>query len=223
MRVTRHIFTLLLVLTSITMLGQRRLRVPEMYVGVQAGVSASTVVFNPSVGTMSPIEKACVLGGNAGFVFRYSGHKCCAIQLELDYLHRGWREHSTAGVYTHELHYLELPLLMHIYFGSERWRGFFNLGPQIGYCIKDGGGKGVEVSADGHEYAPVDHPFDWGIATGAGFYYRSRNAGLYQFEARFDYSFGGIFGTNLVDHFNMASPMDLSINLAWMWEIKKKQ
>lgn len=219
----RYIVTLLIVLTSVTAIGQKRLSVPEMYVGVQGGVAASTVMFSPKVGNMSPIEQACVLGANAGFVFRYSGHKCCAVQLELDYLHRGWREHNSTGTYTRDLHYLEIPLLMHIYFGSERWRGFFNLGPQIGYCIKDGGGKGTQISSDGNEYAPINHRFDWGLATGLGFYYRSRNAGLYQFEARFDYSFGAIFGTQLEDHFAMANPMDLSINLAWMWELKKKK
>ena len=181
------------------------------------------MLFNPAVENMTPITQACVLGGNGGLVFRYSGHKCCAIQVELNYQHRGWREHSDAGTYSRELHYLELPLLMNIYFGSERWRGFFNLGPQIGYCVKDAGGSGTQIGTTTTQYAPIDHPFDWGLAAGLGFYYRSRHAGLYQFEARFNYSFGGIYGTSLTDHFSMASPMDLSLNLAWMWDIKKKK
>jgi hypothetical protein len=200
---------------------QPRLRVPEFYFGFHAGVSASSVIFQPTVANMTPITKASVLGGNGGLVFRYAGHKYCAVQVELNYMHRGWAETGDAGRYSRELHYLELPLLMNINFGSERWRGFFNLGPQIGYCVKDGGGKGPELTTAGTQYATVDHPFDWGLAAGAGFYYRSRNAGLYQFEARFNYSFGGVFGTSLTDYFNMASPMSLSLNLAWLWEFKK--
>ena len=38
---------------------------------------------------------------------------------------------------------------------------------------------------------------------------------------RFDYSFGGVVGTNVTDHYSMASPMDLSINLGYYWPIKK--
>ena len=111
---------------------QPRLRVPEFYFGFHAGVSASSVIFQPTVANMTPITKASVLGGNGGLVFRYAGHKYCAVQVELNYMHRGWAETGDAGRYSRELHYLELPLLMNINFGSERWRGFFNLGPQIG-------------------------------------------------------------------------------------------
>ncbi len=172
---------------------------------------------------MTPITQACVLGANGGLVFRYAKHKCCAVQVELNYQHRGWREHSSDGTYSRELHYIELPLLMNINFGSDRWRGFFNLGPQIGYCLKDNGGKGLQISSETDHYATqIDHLFDWGAAAGLGFYYRSRNAGLYQMEVRYNFSLGGIYGTQLIDHFNMASPMDLSVNLAWMLEIKKK-
>ena len=210
-------------MVAVCVAAQPRLRTPEIYFGVHGGVTASTVMFTPTVENMTPITQACVLGGNGGLVFRYAGHKYCAVQVEVNYQHRGWREHSDAGSYSRELHYVEVPLLMNINFGSERWRGFFNLGPQIGYCVADNGGKGPQLSSDKTQYAnPIDHPFDWGLAGGLGFYYRSRKAGLYQFEARFNYSFGGVYGTGVIDHFSMASPMDLSINLAYLWEFKKK-
>ena len=210
-------------MVAVCVAAQPRLRTPEIYFGVHGGVTASTVMFTPTVENMTPITQACVLGGNGGLVFRYAGHKYCAVQVEVNYQHRGWREHSDAGSYSRELHYVEVPLLMNINFGSERWRGFFNLGPQIGYCVADNGGKGTQLSSDKTQYAnPIDHPFDWGLAGGLGFYYRSRKAGLYQFEARFNYSFGGVYGTGVIDHFSMASPMDLSINLAYLWEFKKK-
>ena len=211
----------LLLLCGGMVVAQPRLQAPEMYFGVHGGVSASSVMFVPSVDNMTPITQACVLGGNGGFVFRYAGHKYCALPVELNYQHRGWREHSDAGTYVRSLHYIELPLLMNINFGSERWRGIFNFGPQLGYCVKDEGGAGTQIATSTVHYAPIDHPFDWGLAAGLGFYYRSRHAGLYQLEARFNYSFGGVFGTSLIDHFEMASPMDLSLNLAWMWEFKK--
>jgi len=202
---------------------QPRLRVPEIYLGLHGGVTASTVMFNPGVANMTPITNACVLGGNGGLVFRYARHKFCGVQVELNYMHRGWAEKNDEGSYSRELHYIELPLLMNVSFGSERWRGIFNFGPQIGYCVKDNGGTGSQLNSNTTHYQPITHPFDWGLAAGLGFYYRSRNAGLYQLEARFDFSLGGLFGTAPIDYFSMANPMDLSLNLAWMWEFKPRR
>ena len=212
-------------LMALTVSAQPRLRAPEYWVGVHGGVSASSIIFTPAVSNMTPITNACVLGGNGGLVFRYAGHKYCAFQMELNYVHRGWAETNAAGEhYSRSLHYVELPILMNLNFGSQTCRWFFNIGPQIGYCVKDEGNQGVLVNGAGQiEYQPIDHPFDWGLLAGTGVYVRTRKAGVYQFEVRFDYSFGGIYGTGLIDHFSMASPIDLSVNLAWMWPFVKKR
>lgn len=214
---------LLLAMLSTYMLAQPHLRYPEMYVGVHGGVMASMVTFTPTVANMTPITNACILGGNGGLVFRYSGHKCCGLQVELNYMQRGWREKNTeAGVdYQRHLDYLELPFLTHIYFGKPQWRGFINLGPQIGYCLRDAA-SGTSAVA-GKQYAPIDNRFDWGVAGGLGFYFRSHNAGLYQLEARFNYSLGTLYSNRAADYFSASNAMNLSINLAWMWEIKNKK
>lgn len=120
------------------MAAQPRLHAPEMFLGLHGGVSASTMLFSPSVSHMSsPFTNGVVLGGNGGLVFRYAGHKVCGFQVELNYMHRGWREHSEEATYERHLHYLEIPFLTHLYFGKKSVRGFFNLGPQIGYCVAD--------------------------------------------------------------------------------------
>ena len=222
---------LLPILVAMLMFGgtasaQLRLRHPEMYVGVHGGVMASTVNFSPTVPHMSVLTDSWILGGNGGFVFRYSEQKCCAVQVELNYMTRGWGEHATATEtseavsYTRTLHYLELPFLMHIYFGSQTWRGFVNVGPQIGYCLKDDAGKGTKQTGEVHQYAALDNKFDWGVAGGLGAYCRTKNAGLYQLEVRFNYSFGTLFASKSSDYFSQSNPMCLSINFAWMWEIK---
>ena len=205
---------------------QPRLRTAEYSLGVHGGVSASSVIFSPRVSNMTPITNACVLGGNGGLVFRYAGHKYCGLQLELNYLHRGWAEKAGTGEsYSRSLHYIEIPFLMHLNFGKDKWRWFLNLGPQIGYCVKEEKYRGVMVNGSGQaEYQqPIDHPFDWGLLVGTGVYCKTRKAGTYQLEVRFDYSFGGIYGTSLLDHFSMASPIDLSINLAYLWNFKKNK
>lgn len=204
---------------------QPRLRTPKYWVGIHGGVSASTVDFSPRVNGTSNIVKASVLGGNGGFIFRYAGHKYCALQMELNYVHRGWAEHiDTVGNYSRSLHYIDLPVLMHLNFGSQKCRWFLNAGPQIGYCIKDDGNHGTLVNGKGQaEYEPLKKRFDWGILVGTGFYVITPKAGIYQLDIRFDYSFGGIYGTNLTDHFRNASPMDLSINIGWLFPVQKKE
>lgn len=198
----------MLVLCCIAAWAQPRLKRPEFYLGVHGGVSAGTVFFKPSVEGMTPITNAAVLGGNGGLVFRYAGHKYCHFQAELNYLHRGWATYTeTAGHNYNNLHYVEIPILMHLNFGSEVCKWFLNLGPQIGYCVKD-------------ETNTIDHRFDWGLAGGTGFYIQTKKAGLYQLEIRADFSFGGIYGTTVIDKYSLASPFDLSVNLGWMIPVR---
>ena len=216
-------YILIALLCALGASAQPRYREPEFYLGFHGGVSASTVMFTPTVANMSPITNACVLGGNGGLVFRYAGHKYCHFQMELNYVHRGWAEKSSNAYYARSLHYIELPILMHLNFGSKKCRWFFNLGPQIGYCVKDESAGDYVNGAGSVEYQPIDHKFDWGLAAGTGVYFITRKAGIYHLEARFDFSFGGIYGTQPIDHFSMANPMDLSINLGWLMPVHAKR
>lgn len=218
----RHIFiTILLLILSIAVSAQPRLRTPEMYVGVHAGAMASTMLFKPNIANIDIMQSPLTING--GLVFRYAGHKVCAIQTELNYMQRGWRETITLGQmtmdYTRQLDYIEIPLLMHLYFGKERFRGFFNLGPQIGYCIRDVATPLPEGVTAPH-YLPIDKPFDWGLAGGLGCYLRTRKIGLFQLEARFNFSMGTTYNNRKVDYFSQSNAMNLSLNFAYLWEVR---
>lgn len=219
MRYRRFILLISVVVSSCTILAQPRLRRPEVYVGAHAGVLASTVLFQPSI---QGIELPNILlAPNGGLVFRYAGHKVCAIQVELNYMQRGWKEVLENVDYTRRLDYIEIPLLMHLYLGGEHVRGFFNLGPQIGYCFCETS-TGIKNSQLTHQYADIQKPFDWGLAGGLGIYYRHKKVGLFQLEARCNYSFGAVFNNRTIDHFKFANSMNVSLNLAYMWQIKIK-
>ena len=193
----------------VAMSAQPRLRQPEFYLGVHGGVSAGTVLFMPSESGMSPITKACVLGGNGGVVFRYAGHKYCAFQMELNYMHRGWAQTTTSGLTEHNLHYIDLPILMHLNVGSDQCRWFLDFGPQIGYCVYD-------------ESKSIDKRFNWGLVAGTGVEFQTRKAGMYWLGVRYDFSLGGVYGTSVTDSHSLANPMDLSVNLGWIMPVKKK-
>ena len=219
MRYCRYIFIVIALMISCVMLAQPRLRRPEIYIGGHAGVMASSMLFNPSVTGIDIIQSP--LSVNGGLVFRYAGHKVCAIQVEANYMQRGWREKGDGFDYRRQLEYIEVPLLMHLYLGGQHFRGFLNLGPQIGYCFSDTE-YGTKNPNQTHQYIPIQNPFDWGLAGGLGLYYRTNKIGTFQLEARFNYSLGSVFNNRITDYFTSANPMNLSINLAYLWEIRIK-
>lgn len=198
---------------AMTVAAQPKLRAPEMYVGIQAGATASMVYFSPS-STTTPLLQQLSYAPYAGLVFRYAGHKVCGLQAELNYMQRGWSEPEQN--YTRRLHYLEVPMLTHLCFGRKQVRGFFNIGPQIGYCVYDNTPSAPKE--DCPQYKPTDHRFDWGVAAGLGLLAHANRAGTYQLEARFNYSLGSIYPTRFAD-FTMANPMDVSLTLAWLWPL----
>lgn len=220
----RSYIVLLLLLVSLMSVAQPRLRTPEIYVGAHAGVMASTMLFRPNVAKIDIMQSPLTMNG--GLVFRYAAHKVCAIQVEANYMQRGWREQIALGTgssmdYTRQLDYIEIPLLMHLYFGKQRFRGFINLGPQIGYCIRDIATQ-LPSTITSPQYQPIEKPFDWGLAGGLGCYYRTKKIGLFQLEARFNFSMGTTYNDRKVDYFSQSNAMNLSLNLAYLWEIKIK-
>ena len=124
MRYCRYIFIVIALMISCVMLAQPRLRRPEIYIGGHAGMMASSMLFNPSVTGIDIIQSP--LSVNGGLVFRYAGHKVCAIQVEANYMQRGWREKGDGFDYRRQLEYIEVPLLMHLYLGGQHFRGFLN-------------------------------------------------------------------------------------------------
>ena len=220
----RSYIVLLLLLVSLVSMAQPRLRTPEIYVGAHAGVMASTMLFRPNVAKIDIMQSPLTMNG--GLVFRYAAHKVCAIQVEANYMQRGWREQIALGAgstmdYTRQLDYIEIPLLMHLYFGKQRFRGFINLGPHIGYCIRDIATQ-LPSTITSPQYQPIEKPFDWGLAGGLGCYYRTKKIGLFQLEARFNFSMGTTYNDRKVDYFSQSNAMNLSLNLAYLWEIKIK-
>lgn len=221
---SRSVSLLIAVLLSVVpAIAQPRLDEPEMYVGAYGGATASTVFFSPSVPGMSDLLKVPI-GWNAGLMFRYGGHKVCAVQVEAGYVQRGWREYSATGGYdyTRTLHYIQVPVLAHIHFGGEHAQGFVNIGPDIAYCIQSGQVQesGVKQTTSTYQYRAIDHPFDWGVCGGIGFYGKHRRVGVFQLEVRVHYSFGSLYNNSRVEHFANSNTLTASLNLAYLWQVR---
>lgn len=228
MIIRRYILLAILILTGTVLMAQPRLDKPEIFLGAHGGVKASTMLFSPSVKQLDILHSP--LTPNGGLVFRYAEHKVCALQVECNYMQNGWAEvygteASNQTIYTRKLHYIQVPFLMHLGFGRKGFRGFFNLGPQIGFCVADQSywSNTNALQQNQLQHQPIDNKFDWGAAAGLGCYYKSQKAGVFQLEARFHFSLGGAFDVGQLEHFKMANPMGISLNLGYLWEFKKNK
>lgn len=222
----RVVVVILMALMVGAAMAQPRLREPEHYIGVHGGALFTMMLFTPQVDGSVVWRDRILLSGNGGLVYRYNAHKYCGLQVELNYMQRGWREKiddnpSIKVDYTRRLNYIELPAMAHIYFGKKKVRGFVNVGPQIGVCFLESQ-SGEQHPIQKEQYKPLDSKFDWGITGGVGMLVRSVNAGTFQLEARFSYSLGDYFSNTAKDYFKHSNPINLSVNIGYLWEIKKK-
>ena len=123
------------------------------------------------------------------------------------------------GLLARKLDYVELPLLMHLYFGRNLHRFYINVGPEIGYCFHESE-QGQKHPTAQTQYAAIDHPFDWGIAAGIGYYARTHRCGAFELGLRFHYSFGDTFLSRKTAYFDRSAAINAGIHIAYLWELK---
>ena len=103
-------------------------------VGAKGGMSLSKVNFQPSV------PQKLIAGMVLGATVRYIEENHFGLIGELNLEQRGWKEDFKpleGYSFSRQFTYLQIPLLTHIYFGSDKARFFFNAGPEIGIMIGD--------------------------------------------------------------------------------------
>jgi len=201
----RKLLILIAIVISTTLSAQVRLDKPEMYVGVNMGVTESMVMFKPAV------TQGFLMGYNGGIVFRYIAEKNVGMQAELNFSQRGWKEAS--GLYTRQLNYIELPFMTHIYVGS-------NLGPKISYLISERVlVNGTANSTDIQHVTSVQHPFDYGLCTGLGILFNIKGK-ILQLDTRANYSLSDVFDDTKRDFYSTSNNLNLSVNLAWLFQVK---
>ena len=192
-----------LCLSSVSfMYGQKTEFKPEWNVGVGFGPTFSAVDFEPRVSTKSRSQF------HGGIAVRYLSEKNLGIIAELNYSQQGWEQNfkndnEREFQHSHQLNYLELPILTHIYFGN-KVRFVFNLGPKIGYLISDsekineplaeflasGSASGDFVTQQ--YYRLADRKIDYGLMAGMGLEFRT-GIGSFTLEGRYSFGLGDIY------------------------------
>lgn len=211
----------------------------EFAYGINGGVTLSSMRFVPYISQEKLIQ------GQGGITARYISEKNFGLQIELNYSLRGWKEQADEvrlNKYSRTTSYLELPLLTHIYFNmGKRFRGIFNLGPQIGYYLSE---KTLERAL----YAPsptihfhddnsftfiynrpdiifkgnppyyfqnIQRKFDYGITGGGGIELRT-GIGSFILEGRYYFGLSDVFNNSRADYFQASSNQIISIKLTYL-------
>ncbi|MDE6853863.1 MAG: PorT family protein [Muribaculaceae bacterium] len=201
---------------------------PHVFVGARGGLSMGQMSFSPST------KQLWNMGSTGAVTFRYSEEKIFGLIAELGWVQRGWKENfeQVPLNYRRTLTYINLPLLTHIYFGSRRYKGFVNLGPQVSYMIGDKIESDFDYEHPGnvkdfprnrrYEQLSMDvkNKFDYGICAGVGmeFYVHPRHS--VTLEGRFYYGLGNIFPAAKADVFGASRPMSIEVTLGYNFRIK---
>lgn len=230
---TKRLLTYALLVASIMMSGTvfaADFTDHNISVGAKGGVSLSRVNFQPSV------QQKMVTGMVLGASFRYIEEKHFGLIAELNLEQRGWKENFNpleGYSFSRQLTYLQLPLLTHIYFGSDKVRFFFNAGPEIGIMIGEKTSSNfdyehaptIEELANSYRKLeqftePVKRRFDYGISAGLGMEVNINPKHAINLEGRFYYGLNDVFSNHKADPFQGSSSMSIMVTLGYNIRVK---
>ena len=198
--------------------------------GVKGGMSLSKVNFQSS------IPQKLIRGLVFGASIRYIEEKHFGIIAELNFEQRGWNDDFAPLQdynFKRQFTYLQLPLLTHIYFGSDKARFFFNAGPEIGLMIGDKTTSNFDYKHAGdiedfknnyhkteHFTLPVKRKFDYGISAGLGMEVNLGYRNAINLEGRFYYGLSDMFSNHKTDPFQGSSSMSIMVTLGYNIRLK---
>lgn len=150
-RIVTLLFLLALLLNSVTVSAQIGEYRNELAVGINGGITLSTVGYTPDI----PQDQ--LMGKTLGLTIRYTGEKyfnsICAIVAEVNYSQVGWKERiwdindqpvinsktGQAEEYSRIIDYIQVPFFARLGWGRERrgLQAFFQVGPQLGFYLNE--------------------------------------------------------------------------------------
>ncbi|GHA74222.1 porin family protein [Pontibacter akesuensis] len=192
----KNILAIPLLLLALTAKGQDIISVaekpfvPESAVGIRGGLNYTGFSFSPA------IENKMILAPTGGLVFTHMAQSKLGVQVELNYVQRGWEEtlDSTTS-YTRRLNYLELPLMTRVALGSRNTRFILTLGPYASYMLSEKSsvdGNIVSGEGTGYLYKDVVNSFMYGLNLGIGVAQKT-GLGTFQLESRVTHSLSNLF------------------------------
>ncbi|MDU1890229.1 MAG: porin family protein [Dysgonomonas sp.] len=228
------LFILLLPVFCVSFLsGQNSKFEPEWNVGVGFGPTFSSIDFMS--GGRKAINTKSKQQFHGGIAIRYLSEKNLGVIAELNYSQQGWEEdfdknsdnntENKGYAHTHQLNYLELPVLTHIYFGR-KVRFFVNLGPKLSFLMSDSetisnelatlltSGEASANMTTHQYYRMAERKIDYGLMGGLGLEFRT-GIGNFSLEGRYTFGLGDIYNNSKADHFSRSANRVISARLTY--------
>lgn len=205
---------------------------PNFAIGGKAGATLSRMSFSPEV------HQKFTQGMTMGIAARYTEEKYFGLIGEINFVQRGWaedfaRDDAPQFNYERTLNYVSIPLLTHIYFGSQKVRGFVNLGPEVSFMLSNK----IKANFDYENYASiqdfpqgyrtneqlskeVERKFDYGIAGGAGIEFIVKKRHSFMLEGRYYFGLGNIFKDSKRDFFSASRNQSIEVTLKYMIRVR---
>ena len=228
MRNLRFILSALATLLSLTVSAQTHYE-SNITIGGKGGVTLSSASFSPTV------PQSMLTGMIVGATFRYIEERHFGLIAEVNLEQRGWKEDFEEAPYSYSrtLTYIQIPFLTHIYFGSTKFHGFFNAGPEVAFMIGESTSANFDinnfqslddfpkVNRSTDQFAmPVKNKFDYGISAGLGMeLFLKRNHSI-TLEGRFYFGLGNMLGASKSDVFAASRGMSIQVTVGYNFRMK---
>ncbi len=198
----------------------------EYYLGARGGITSTNVRFYPNVQT------EFMQGNTGGLIFRMISEPHIGIQIEFNYIEKGWKEKPFTGElstteYHHRLNYMDLPILTHVNLGKGAMRFIFNLGPEFSYLLSDSQGftPAAEIPSDTEGYKPyyfqpIDTSFDILFTGGIGLEYHLRGGSAISLEGRFFYSLPNLYDASKYTY-KASQSNGFQVNLSYLFRLNR--
>ncbi|WP_416864433.1 MAG: porin family protein [Imperialibacter sp.] len=195
------------------------------YFGLRGGAHFSEVLFSD---TFRPVimQTSFVYGKQYGAVGKLFLAEHAGIQMEVNYIEKGYKQLLDSGFYTTKMNYLEIPLLMNAYLGKQKTQFFVNMGPYLEIFLnqKDELQGVVKDGEEFYRFDPnVDRTIGYGLRASGGLN-RLFSFGLLQLEGGLEVTISDmIFSNRLISTIPDSSKHLVGfVSLAYMIPIGKK-
>ncbi len=195
----------------------------EYYIGAKGGMVISRVKFKPNV------EQNFYSGNSGGLVLRMISEPHVGIQVEFNYLQKGWEEKPQQGStqnYVHRLNYLDIPIMTHANLGNKKYRFTFNLGPAVAFLLSDS--QGMNPAEPGipaqppiaYWGKPIDKTIDFLFVGGLGSEFHFNRFAALALDVRVFYSLTNIYDAKNYGY-DPSQTNGIQVSLAYLFRVNK--
>jgi hypothetical protein len=189
---------------------------PQTEVGIKGGTSFSRYIFNPA------LRQEPTMGHTGGFVLKHISEPNLGIQLELNYVQRGWTERiDSTQAYRRNLNFIEVPFMTHVAIGKSNTNFIANFGPSLAYLVSNGDSTKAVRDVEGPNYfqKEIENPLQFGLAIGIGVV-RKSSLGIFQLEGRLTQSLTNIISGK--QGLSSAKNTNVNVTVSYLMNIRPK-